>query len=602
MFNPFYAFRASIALAALSFVGCGLDGNQSDANRARDHRVAIAGVVAKGYVSQTTVTPYRMTATGREPIGESVRTDTLGRFTLHVPGSVSFPILIEAVGGTYLDEATGFVVTLSTPLRLKIDAASNDRVFAVTPLTEISARLSQNDSRSVIDTNRSLARRLSGQGIESIDVATVVPVSAAEPPSAGSSNTQVSYGLLLAMISQYANDRHSGDLGSALNVMAADFADGIFDLTHNELANALSAFQASSRNKSGNAASPLVAIIREHGNNAPVASDGSVTVGYQASVTVNLIATDANGDALMFSVTAPSKGDLSPNGASFTYTARAGQSGADSFTFRANDGVSDSNMATISINIGLPNNTPPVANNGSLSVGYNTATTGTLSASDADNNPLTYSIVTNGTKGTAVITNASTGAYTYTPQSGQTGADSFSFRVNDGAQNSLAATIDVVINGPNNTAPVANNGSLSVLWNTVTAGTLSASDSDGDPLIFSLANQPSFGSVSLGTNGQYTYTPGTATGTTSFTYRVNDGTVDSNIATVTLSIQGGDPANGGTLFNNNCLSCHTIASRQGRSVTQIKDAIRTVPSMNSRSNLQALTDGQLGDIAARLAQ
>jgi len=62
-----------------------------------------------------------------------------------------------------------------------------------------------------------------------------------------------------------------------------------------------------------------------------------------------------------------------------------------------------------------------------------------------DANPLTYSIVTNGTKGTATITNIGTGAYTYTPSLNQTGTDTFTFKVNDGTVDSNVATITITI-------------------------------------------------------------------------------------------------------------------------------------------------------------
>ena len=94
---------------------------------------------------------------------------------------------------------------------------------------------------------------------------------------------------------------------------------------------------------------------------------------------------------------------------------------------------------------GAPSNTAPVATNGTLAVTQDTLATGTLQATDADSNPLTYSIVANGSKGTAVVTNASTGAYTYTPNAGATGADSFTFKANDGTVDSNTATVNVTI-------------------------------------------------------------------------------------------------------------------------------------------------------------
>ena len=585
--------------------GCGLDSNQdSNGNRTPGPTSgpSISGMVAKGEVAGASVRAYRLIGTGREPISASVTTDASGRFQLTLQQNISFPIVVEATGGSYVDEATGTVVALSVPLRAKIASVVANQSYAITPLTEIAARVSGNDATSIAAAHDGISRRLSGEDAEAVDITIVMPVNAGSVPPGGTSNTQINYGLLLAAVAQYAATNHGGSLSAALDVLGADAVDGVFDTTNSALADAFATFLGSARNLSGVADSPLSAVIRANGNNAPVAQNATVTVVYQSSAGGTLSASDVNGDALTYSVvTSPTKGTVTLNGASFIYVAGAGMTGADSFTFRVSDGTTDSNVATVSINIGTPANTPPVANNGSLAVAHNTVTNGTLSASDADGNALTYTLVSNGSRGTAAITNASTGAYTYTPQMGQSGSDSFTFRVNDGAQDSLDATISVSIAAPGNTAPVANNGSLSVLWNTVTNGTLVASDADGNALSYALVTTPGIGSVSIGSNGAYTYTPGTGTGTTSFTYRVNDGVTNSNTATVTISIQGGNASSGNTLFTNNCASCHLPADRAGRTVTQIRTAINTVPTMNIAA-LRALTDANLGDIAAWLAQ
>jgi trimeric autotransporter adhesin len=83
----------------------------------------------------------------------------------------------------------------------------------------------------------------------------------------------------------------------------------------------------------------------------------------------------------------------------------------------------------------------PVANDTTLIAKTDTVITGTLDAVDLDSDALTYTIVDNGAKGLALITNSATGAFTYTPNSNASGADQFTFQVNDGAYTSRLATV-----------------------------------------------------------------------------------------------------------------------------------------------------------------
>jgi hypothetical protein len=112
-----------------------------------------------------------------------------------------------------------------------------------------------------------------------------------------------------------------------------------------------------------------------------------------------------------------------------------------------------------------PAGTAPTAAFISVSTPKNTRVDGTLVASDLDGDPLTYSIVANGSLGTAVITNATTGAFTYTPNLGVSGTDSFSFKVNDGSADSDTATVTIAIG---NTVPVAQDDNVSTNQDSLT--------------------------------------------------------------------------------------------------------------------------------------
>jgi VCBS repeat-containing protein len=213
------------------------------------------------------------------------------------------------------------------------------------------------------------------------------------------------------------------------------------------------------------------------------------------------------------------------------------------------------------------NSSPPVANSEVLYTLKGRPVSATLNATDTDNDTLTFSIVDNGQLGTAVITNVNTGEYTYTPNAGVSGTDTFTFKANDGAHSDMAVVTVHIQDGQ----PEANDDTYSVNEGSIlnigaAAGVLANDlDAENDPLTVTLVNNVSNGSLTLNSDGSFTYTHnGSETTSDSFTYKANDGTYDSYIATVTITINPvNDPpvANsdsytvdeGSSLFINNML-------------------------------------------------
>jgi len=98
---------------------------------------------------------------------------------------------------------------------------------------------------------------------------------------------------------------------------------------------------------------------------------------------------------------------------------------------------------------------------------------------------------------------------------------------------SNAATFTVT---PVNDAPVAKNKSVTTKEDTAVAITLMASDVDGDALSYSVVSWPTNGTLS-GAAPNLSYQPDVSySGPDSFTFRANDGQVDSNIATVSIKV------------------------------------------------------------------
>ena len=129
---------------------------------------------------------------------------------------------------------------------------------------------------------------------------------------------------------------------------------------------------------------------------------------------------------------------------------------------------------------------------------------------------------------------------TYTPTTGYEGPDSFTFKTNDGYIDSNTATVSITVqNGP----PVANDLAITVNKNTQQSITLEATDPNSDPLTYAIVSPPSHGTLSPATAGaSRTYTPTTGyEGPDSFTFKTNDGYIDSNTATVSVTVRNGPP-------------------------------------------------------------
>ncbi|MCR8643808.1 Ig-like domain-containing protein [Paenibacillus sp. N1-5-1-14] len=185
-------------------------------------------------------------------------------------------------------------------------------------------------------------------------------------------------------------------------------------------------------------------------------------------------------------------------------------------------------------------NRAPVAINGTLTVMQNQAALNYLQATDADRDSLTFIIVTQPSKGSVALTNKKTGEFVYTPKSNVSGSDSFTFKVDDGEDDSNLATMKITITAPN-VKPVAIGANIATTMNAELAFALQAVDSDNNTLTYSIVSAPTKGKITFidKDKGTIRYKPNlNVAGTDSFTFKVNDGRVDSAPATVNVSIYG----------------------------------------------------------------
>ncbi|MDB4391605.1 leucine-rich repeat protein, partial [Akkermansiaceae bacterium] len=124
----------------------------------------------------------------------------------------------------------------------------------------------------------------------------------------------------------------------------------------------------------------------------------------------------------------------------------------------------------------------------------------------------------------------------YVPNANYNGTDSFTFKVNDGLVDSTTATVSITVNAINDAPVAVAQSGLITDEDTSLAITLAGTDADTDSLSFTVVAQPVNGTLS-GTAPDLIYTPSANyNGADSFTFKVNDTTVDSNTATVSIMV------------------------------------------------------------------
>jgi HD-GYP domain-containing protein (c-di-GMP phosphodiesterase class II) len=270
---------------------------------------------------------------------------------------------------------------------------------------------------------------------------------------------------------------------------------------------------------------------------------------------------DESGQHVNFLATSTNAGLFSPGGqpaltddGTLTYTPAPNVNGSATVTVRATDnggsanGGNDTSAPRAFAITVTPVNDPPVAVADSATVAEDDSAGVTVDVLANDIDPdagavLSLASYDDSTIADGTVVHNGGGSFTYVPDPGFFGSDTFSYTVSDGTGGSSTAAVTITVT-PVAHAPLAASDAYATAQDTplhITAPGLLANDSDqdGDALavVTTPAAAPTSGTLVLASDGSFDYTPNSGfTGADTFTYTVADATGRSATATATITV------------------------------------------------------------------
>ena len=221
-------------------------------------------------------------------------------------------------------------------------------------------------------------------------------------------------------------------------------------------------------------------------NDPPVLSNiNNITFNEDELYSIDLIASDVDGDDLYFEVVGGTSISTSINDATLTFTPLLNFNGSEAFTIFVYDDSGLSDYQTIIVTVD-PVNDAPIANTSTAETNEDESIIIILSGNDIDGDDIEFSLDLDAINGSVIINGT---LATYIPNENYNGNDSFTFSVSDGIESSSAIVnlnIIAVNDSPTilSIAPQESNEDEAFIYS------IDASDVDGDELIYFITSQP----------------------------------------------------------------------------------------------------------------
>jgi len=282
-----------------------------------------------------------------------------------------------------------------------------------------------------------------------------------------------------------------------------------------------------------------VNVTNVNDNSPSFTSEATFSAAENQTAIGTVTATDVDGDDVTFTVSGSELAITSAGVLTFTSAPDYETKSSYTATVTASDGT-NSTTQDITVNVTDVNEAPAFTSSATFSADENQTAIGSVSVTDPENATLSYSL--SGTDASSLAVSSS-GVLSFGSAPNYESKNSYSatVAVSDGVN---STTQDVTISVTDvNDAPVATAASyyMNLKPQDQTSGslTLAGTDEDGDTLTYSIVSNGSYGTASLsGTTVTYQTAASTQSAQTeSFTFKVNDGTVDSSAATISIDLR-----------------------------------------------------------------
>jgi RHS repeat-associated protein len=273
-------------------------------------------------------------------------------------------------------------------------------------------------------------------------------------------------------------------------------------------------------------------------NDAPVASNQTVSTNEDVALSIVLTGSDVDGDSLNYSITnLPSNGVLSGTAPNLTYTPNNNFSGSDSINYVVSDGQLNSENTLVDIVVVAENDFPVINSQPVTSATVGDVYQYAVNAFDVDSDPLTYSLLES-PEGMDI--GLVTGTLIWVPTTAQLGEHTIAIQVNDGRGGSVTQSFIITVSEvPNQNPEITSLPLLQGFVNEAYYYQIAAQDLDGDILSYSLTSGPTGMTVSHMTGVVHWVPAADQIGGQTVTVRVDDGKGGYATQSFTINIETG---------------------------------------------------------------